>query len=155
MFDSCRGQDNVSEKPRVVSATVPRGEARVNGIVVSSSAGKQTYLRRRWSRFHESIGAQAKQALSDGFMEEQLVLSVPGQKEVATSSGCSVGAVCSAAAMGAEILVDCSAGWSRSRTSETVEEELLTRNSANDRRKSLPAVRDNSELSSSYGGGIL
>ena len=34
MFDSCLGQESVSKKPRVVSATVSRSDARVNGIVV-------------------------------------------------------------------------------------------------------------------------
>ena len=44
MFNSFRGQDSDSGKPRVSSATVSRNEARVNGIVVSSAAVVQAHL---------------------------------------------------------------------------------------------------------------
>jgi len=44
MFNSFRGQDSVSEKPRVTSATASRSEARVSGIVVSSAAVVQAHL---------------------------------------------------------------------------------------------------------------
>jgi len=50
-------------------------------------------------------------------MEEKTVLSVPDQKEVATSSGCPAGAVCSAAVMGVELLDVCPVSWSSSEIS--------------------------------------
>jgi len=87
------------------------------------------------------------------------VLSVPGQKEVVTSSGCSAGAVCSAAAMSAGLQGDCSASWLSSETSETVEGDLWIDEDLydyhrvhvggvallGDRQKTLLAGRENSE----------
>jgi len=92
MFESSLGQENISEKPFVMSATVSRREARVNGIVVSSSAGKQAYLdgggeaastSARTIKGREPVneGERAKQELGDGFLEE-MVLSLPGQQDI-------------------------------------------------------------------------
>jgi len=106
LLDSCLGQESVSEKARVVSETVPRSEARVNRIVVSSTAVVQAHLDDGDEAAPMSVRVihcqepgycrePDKQASGDGFMEERTVLSEPGQRELATSSDCSAGAVCS------------------------------------------------------------
>jgi len=125
MFDSCLGQESVNEKPRVTSATVSRSEARVNGIVVSSTAVVQDHL----DGGGETASMSAKpihckepgdckesdkRVSGNGSMEERTVLSEPGQKEVATSSECSTGAVRSAAVLGARSQGGWSASWSSS-----------------------------------------
>ena len=113
------------EKPRVSSATVSPSEARVNGIVVSSAAVKQAHLDGGGGA--ASMSARAihcqeagdcrepdKQASGNRSMEEQTASSVQGQRKVATSSDCSSGVVCSAAAVGLGLLGDRSAGQSSS-----------------------------------------
>ena len=126
MFESCLGQENVNEKPRVTSATVSPSEARLNGIVVSSAAVKQAPLDGRGGA--ASMSARAihcqepgdrsepdKQASGNCSMEEQMVLSEPGQRELATSSDCSAGAVCSTFGIeGARSEGGWSASWSSS-----------------------------------------
>ena len=129
MFDSLQGQGSDGEKPRFTSATVSPSEARVNGIVVSSAAVVQAHLECGGEAASISVrrihceelvnGGERARLGIDGSMQEKTVLLVPGQKEVATSSGCPAGAVCSAVAVGVGLLGDCSADWSRSEISGT------------------------------------
>jgi len=127
IFDS-RGQDSDSEKPRVISVAVPRSEVRVNGIVVSNSAVKQAHLDGVGEaagmcdgtiRCQDPVncGEPDKQAIGDGSMEEQMVLAVPGQKEVVTSGSYA----------GAVLRSDCSAGCSSSEIARTVQDEVSVR----------------------------
>ena len=53
---------------------------------------------------------RAKQELGEASMEEQMVLSLPGQTEVAISSGYLADAVCSATARSEGSLGNCSSG---------------------------------------------
>ena len=105
MFESCLWQESISEKPRVMSATVSRSEAGVNGIVVSSAAVVQDRLDsvdEAASMSARAIHCQepgdckesGKRVSGNGSVEERTVLSKPGQREVAISSDCSAGAVC-------------------------------------------------------------
>jgi len=123
MFDSFREQDSDSEKPRVTSATASRREALVNGIVVSSAAVVQDHLDsvdEAASMSARAIHCQepgdckesGKRVSGNGSVEERTVLSKPGQREVATSSECFTGAVCSAAVLGARSQGGWSASWS-------------------------------------------
>ena len=93
MFNSFRGQDSDSEKPRVTLATVSRNEARVNGIVVSSAAVVQDHLdggveaasmSARATHCQEPVncGEPEEQAIGNLSMEEESVWSKTGHREV-------------------------------------------------------------------------